>query len=48
MYYFKKEENLQNDFTISMGWNGYSRGSIPLASHCLSSLKIKNEAKKWI
>jgi len=43
LYYFKKkEENLQNDFYIA-DWNGYSRGSIPLASHCLSSLKIKNE-----
>jgi hypothetical protein len=32
--------------SLYLGWNGYSRGSIPLASHCLSSLKIKNEAKK--
>nr|DAN18694.1 MAG TPA: hypothetical protein [Caudoviricetes sp.] len=36
MYYFKKEENLQNDFYI-VGWNGCIRGSIPLASRCLSN-----------
>lgn len=28
--------------SLYLGWNGCSRGSIPLASHCLSSLKIKN------
>ena len=32
----KRKGNIpDNDFTIS-GWSGYSRGSIPLASHCLS------------
>nr|DAK55962.1 MAG TPA: hypothetical protein [Caudoviricetes sp.]DAS92418.1 MAG TPA: hypothetical protein [Caudoviricetes sp.]DAV41610.1 MAG TPA: hypothetical protein [Caudoviricetes sp.] len=36
MYYFKKEENLQNDFYIA-GWNGCIRSSILLASRCLSN-----------
>lgn len=32
--------------SLYLGWNGYSRGSIPLASHCLSNtlkMKLKNE-----
>lgn len=33
--------------SLYLGWNGYSRGSIPLASHCLSKytkkMKLKNK-----
>lgn len=27
--------------SLYLGWNGYSRGSIPLASYCLSNTKNK-------
>ena len=32
--------------SLYLGENGCNKGSIPLSRHCLSTLKIKNEAKK--
>lgn len=34
--------------SLYLGWNGYSRGSIPLASHCLSNTKNRKKDFKWL
>nr|DAZ67360.1 MAG TPA: hypothetical protein [Caudoviricetes sp.] len=37
MYYFKNERGISPIMiSLYLGWNGCSRGSIPLASYCLS------------
>nr|DAR01256.1 MAG TPA: hypothetical protein [Caudoviricetes sp.] len=47
-YEFKKRrrKTSDNDFSISIDGRGCIMGSIPVARRCLSTLKIKNEAKK--
>nr|DAL27703.1 MAG TPA_asm: hypothetical protein [Caudoviricetes sp.] len=39
LFQIKGGKSPKNDFTVSIGWNGCTRGSIPLASHCLSNTK---------
>jgi hypothetical protein len=34
--------------SLYLGWNGCIRGSIPLASHCLSNTKNRKIDFKWL
>ncbi len=34
--------------SLYLGWNGFQRGSIPLAGHCLSNTKNRKIDFKWL